>query len=254
AFDVSIPSVKIGAAELEFWNEFPGLDKSDGEVLFAAHLTLPNGSGADGGSLRDELIRANLEAVTIDIRYRDFGKQWYVTRCELARDVYHGIRAGTLGRELAAPPLPQPKPIANIDERPDKATSQDWNELEARFEKISNHISAHLQTDIQSGRTTRQEWSLSGVPDTRTCLALCKYAGALLLKSPTVIATVRPETRDISNKAHLWLMFLKENHNAAESKDQSLTNADGYSIRSEIINGVAEKSMRACIECAVLER
>jgi hypothetical protein len=256
AFDVSIPTLKVGAAELDFWNEFPGLDKSDGEVLFAAQLTLPNGNGRDGGGLRDELIRANLESITVDIRYRDFDKQWYVTRCELARDVYHGIRAGTVGREFAAPPLPHAAPVANFNERPDKATSNDWNDLAAKFEKIPNDASAELQTDRQNGTITRQEWRFSGLPDTRTCESLCRYGGALLLKSPKVLATVSPEVVAIPGLADRWLVFLKDNHNAADTRDalQSLTNENGYSVRLEVIRRVQEKSMQACIDCAALER
>jgi hypothetical protein len=106
AFNVSISEIRVGQSHLEFWNELPRFDKSDGERLLGEHITTVNGSGTSGvNALRDEMIRANLESVIVRIRYMDLNRQWYVTNCELSRDSQLGIRAGFLGQELAAPPL-----------------------------------------------------------------------------------------------------------------------------------------------------
>lgn len=105
AFEVYIGEVMIGTSRLRFWNEFPGLDKSDGEKLFDAHLELSPGSGQTGEGLRDEMIRQNIESAVISIFYKDFENHWYLTKCKLARDFQHGIRPGFEGQEgIATPP------------------------------------------------------------------------------------------------------------------------------------------------------
>lgn len=99
AFDVSIENAQVGTSTLKFWNDFPGLTKGDGEVLLESYIELSPSNGLSGNGLRDEMIRQAIEAITVDIKYKNANNSWFVTTCKLERDFQYGIRAGYIGQE-----------------------------------------------------------------------------------------------------------------------------------------------------------
>lgn len=120
AFDVSIPGIiPIGHSKMSSWNALPHFDKADGEKLFDVQIEMGNGVGTFGTGLRDELIRANREAVEVPIRYKDFNNQWYLTICSLERHFQLGIYARFVRQELAPPPIEDvPSKLALSSEDP----------------------------------------------------------------------------------------------------------------------------------------
>jgi len=104
AFDLSLEEpVSIGTAKLEFWERvYPGLTKADGEFFIDSWIELSHGAGTTGSALRDEMLKANLDAVTLKIRYRDIDNQGWVTLFELVRDFWGtGLRVSSVRQELA---------------------------------------------------------------------------------------------------------------------------------------------------------
>jgi hypothetical protein len=106
AFDISIENVSIGTSQLQFCTELQGLTKYEREVLFEASIELSPGSALLGSGLRDVMIKANIDAVPLSIKYKDGENRWYTTTCNLERDFRHGIRAGFIRQETLPAVLP----------------------------------------------------------------------------------------------------------------------------------------------------
>lgn len=103
AFDISIEEpVRLGTSKLQFWNRtYPGLTKEAGELFIEANIEVSTGYALTAGALRDQMIKADLEAITLKIRYRDLENKW-VTTFEVIREFWeHGLRIGGIRQERA---------------------------------------------------------------------------------------------------------------------------------------------------------
>jgi hypothetical protein len=98
AFDISVGSLSVGTSHLEFWDRvYPGLTKADGELCIDSNIRLLNGSGTTGNALRNQMVEADLEQITLAIKYRDFEGAEYTTTFELNREVWgSGLRVGSV--------------------------------------------------------------------------------------------------------------------------------------------------------------
>jgi hypothetical protein len=105
AFDVSIEEpVLIGRSKLQFWNRIhPGLTKADGQLLIEANIELATGYALTADGLRGEMIKGDLDAITLKIRYGDMDGQKWVTSCEVVREVWgDGMRVSGVRQERAS--------------------------------------------------------------------------------------------------------------------------------------------------------
>jgi len=136
-----------------------------------------------------------------------------------------------------------------------QSRSSDWTELAAKFEKLSRNFSANLQIDHEHGAITHYLWTFSGSPDTRPLKTLCRYAGNLLLKSPTLTPMLNELTRGQTDEAWRWLFYMKENYDVCCAMDymHSIPTENGYFIEIQSIRDVAAVSARICTECAARE-
>jgi hypothetical protein len=134
-------------------------------------------------------------------------------------------------------------------------TSADWREMATSFETVSKSV---VHAGYQAGGFSGTElWSLGGVPaQAKQCGALCKIAGAMLLRSPNVAKRVSAETLAVEDEADRWLKFLKENHSAMSRMDYAIE-TDDLGNRKPIFMGtildVPGASRVACLDSAALE-
>ena len=137
--------------------------------------------------------------------------------------------------------------------RPSRVTSEDWTGLADRFKEIGLDVSAQWQCNRRNNQTISEDWNFSGQYQ-KPCEALCKFAGALLLKSPNVCPTLSHSALQQLSPAWRWLFFLKENHKATDlGAGMALAGGDGTNYFSERISNLAPVSARVCMECAALE-
>lgn len=102
AFDIAVEEpVLVGTAKLHFWDRtFPGLTTKDGELFIDANIELSPGSGLGASALRDLMVKADLESVTVKITYRDFDNNRWLTQCEILREVWgDGLRVASVRQE-----------------------------------------------------------------------------------------------------------------------------------------------------------
>jgi hypothetical protein len=102
AFDIAVEEpVLVGTAKLHFWDRiYPGLTTQDGELFIEACIELSPGSGLGASALRDLMVKADLESVTLKITYRDFDNNGWLSQCEILREVWaQGLRVASLKQE-----------------------------------------------------------------------------------------------------------------------------------------------------------
>lgn len=103
AFEITIDEpIQIGSAKLTFWDRtYPGLTQANGELLADACITLQQGSGTDGTALRDLMIKADISALALAVRYRGLDeKQCFVTKCDVICEFWgEGLRIGNVRQE-----------------------------------------------------------------------------------------------------------------------------------------------------------
>jgi hypothetical protein len=132
-------------------------------------------------------------------------------------------------------------------------TSADWKELAGKFEKIGLDVSVQWQCNRRSSQTIFENWNFSGTYR-KPCETLCRFAGALLAKSPNVSLSLSELALRQSDPAWRWLFFLKENHNALDhGGGMPPIGDDGTIYLTGRISNVAAVSGRICMECAALE-
>ena len=87
----------------------------------------------------------------------------------------------------------------------------DWKELASQFKRVSHGVSADWYQTIkaQSRAIIEDNWYVRG-NGRAECEALCKNAGAMLLRSPQILPTLSDRVRSQSDHVERWLYFLKE--------------------------------------------
>lgn len=86
-----------------------------------------------------------------------------------------------------------------------KSIAPEWRSLAAEFQKIQKDIRAEWNRDINGV----ESWDVRGGVQSSECEAFCKLAGATLLKSPRIVASLSKEVLAESNVLFRWLYFLK---------------------------------------------
>jgi hypothetical protein len=104
AFDITVDDpIQIGTATLDFRNRVhSGLTQAEGTLLAEACIRLSQGSITGGDALRDLMVKADLAAISLVIRYRDINSQAYVTRCDVVNEFWgEGLRISGVRQERA---------------------------------------------------------------------------------------------------------------------------------------------------------
>jgi hypothetical protein len=106
AYDLTISNVSIrDGAKLEFHRgHTERLTKSDGETFYPAFVATKLG-GTFGSGLFDFMREQGIQKLTVPVRYRDFGNNWFQTEITLERDVEKsgGLRLGWTQKQISDP-------------------------------------------------------------------------------------------------------------------------------------------------------
>ncbi|MBI3646279.1 MAG: hypothetical protein HY233_09985 [Acidobacteriales bacterium] len=139
--------------------------------------------------------------------------------------------------------------------------SAEWKELAEKFERIpSKHVRATWISETLNfdGTDVGEQWYMgddSNVTGAKEeCGALCKLAGAMLLKSPVISGRLSEKVRTRSDDTWRWLYFLKEKV-GLEHLGNGDTWAGGRHIKDQSgsIENLAAVSARICTECTAEE-
>jgi hypothetical protein len=100
----------------------------------------------------------------------------------------------------------------------------------------------------------RESWALwGGTSETRRELkALCKRAGAMLLKSPNVVQQLSPRVRAHHDPVDRWLELLREEPDLSPRLTGS-GNEFGTPAKSETFESLASLSAAVCVSCSAEE-
>lgn len=124
----------------------------------------------------------------------------------------------------------------------------DWSSLGTRFQQIPSTVRADWIGQVGGNAgPVKDTWRVRGGIGERDCEALCRLAGAMLLRSPHISLRLSEIARSQTDHAWRWLYFMKENHGAA--KDNGRTDT---TFRQSIDN-LGAVSARVCIECSAEE-
>jgi len=101
AFDIFVEEpVPLGTAKLKFWDRiYPALTKDDGELFIDSYIQLSRGVSLTASALRDQMIKADLDAITMKINYRDLDQGW-ATVFDVVREFWgDGLRVSAVRQE-----------------------------------------------------------------------------------------------------------------------------------------------------------
>lgn len=215
----------------------------------------------------DELFREN--SLWLEIEYESEGKR-IISECELLYTRWHEqIRTGQhrvrLADQASAKQIKIPKEVWQQQLRDSHAavlnqrsaamnggiSREDWLQLKKDFLECPRDIRAEY---FRSGKPPEDKWWIGGMPHPDKCRALCRLAGSMLLRSPTVGLGLSEEIRSVADPMDRWLYFLKE-RKALGNFLVAYEEIDGQKVGSYsgIINRLPEVSADACIDCAAKE-
>ena len=139
--------------------------------------------------------------------------------------------------------------------RPVTVSAKDWKELSSQFKQSTPKVRAdwYQTRNAETQAIMGESWSIRG--SSAECEALCKNAGAMLLRSPRVFAQLSESVRSQSDHVWRWLYFLKESKRTTDSAMGHGSTKDGPNTISEFesIEGLASVSATACLECSADE-
>jgi hypothetical protein len=88
AYDVTVPDVTFGTSKLVFHNRsIARLVKADGDVLCETWVEREPHIGLLGDGLFHEMVSQRVDVIELPIRYKDGDNCFYITRCQIERDV-----------------------------------------------------------------------------------------------------------------------------------------------------------------------
>jgi hypothetical protein len=140
-------------------------------------------------------------------------------------------------------------------------TASDWKALSKQFDEfVPSYVRAEWYSEtlgwdgklVGEQWLVRDDWSDQFAP---RCEALCRMAGAMLLKSPHVSLSLSRNVKTRSDDARRWLYFLAEKKGVLKVTSQGETvvrNLRHKNKGGEISNLPAISSI-ACLECAAKE-
>lgn len=133
--------------------------------------------------------------------------------------------------------------------------SDEWLDLSDRFKEISKFAGVQLHTASRDGSEVHT-WRFDGERgETKSCMALCARAGAMLLKSPRLSVTLSDRVRRTPDNAERWLCFLQDDGAVRYDHGPGREEYDG-GVTLHFLGYLAEVgpvSARSCIECSAKE-
>jgi hypothetical protein len=137
-----------------------------------------------------------------------------------------------------------------------KATSYDaageWKKLASNFNAING---ASIKTDWDRPPEMTEMWLVCG-GDYKRCEALCRLAGATLIRSPRILASLPEDLRLQSDPLYRWLGFLKARGCVEQIRPMEIIGMDenvvGFHLHGSIRN-LPAASARISFECAAAE-
>lgn len=134
----------------------------------------------------------------------------------------------------------------------ERVDSAQWMNLADRFKAIDSSVRADWS---HSAHTGEQDWRIAGALHREECASLCRLAGAMLLRSPNVVATLDDAVRGQHDDLHRWLYYLKsidklKNYNHGVEK---FKNGEEYLLEFASIAPLGSDSSLVCMECAAHE-
>jgi hypothetical protein len=133
--------------------------------------------------------------------------------------------------------------------------SAEWLDLADRFKQVSNFMGVNLHTASRLGSEV-DTWQFTGdAGEIASCEALCRRAGAMLLKSRRVSSGLSERVLSKANDTERWLSFLRDTGAVRYDGGPGREEYDGALTLHFLgsISGVALVSSRLCIECSSKE-
>jgi hypothetical protein len=151
------------------------------------------------------------------------------------------------------PASPEP-PVASV--------GSNWKELAARFRDLPRLVSAEWYSEGLDfdGKLHGEFWVIRGYlerisqAELAQAEALCRLAGTMLMRSPTLPLTLSDKVRTRSDDGDRWLYLLKERCGLSSTMTGS-SSSYGTTIQtsSGIIEQLGEISASICVWCAAKE-
>jgi len=140
-------------------------------------------------------------------------------------------------------------------------TSGEWKDLASRFQKFpaayvrAEWYSEHLD---ERGNRVGERWMIRDDWKNQyasQCEALCRLAGAMLLKSPKVSKTLSEKVRSRSDDVWRWLYFLAERDGVIQKIMTGETKVGRERLETwmKMITQLTLHSGSACLDCAAKE-
>jgi hypothetical protein len=138
------------------------------------------------------------------------------------------------------------------EEEKERVKSADWQQLAAKFESTPEQLRG---TWNRYGKPATEKWDVGGWTDGDKCRALCRLAGAMLMRSRRVCRELPEEIRNIPDPMDRWLKFLAKlkPFDDYRSGVEPLDDGTKSLVSVGVMNSVAQRSVAACIECAAME-
>lgn len=101
AYEISIPDISLGSLTVTFSCNLPRLVKAEGEQFCEAWIKRGPNDEIGGSALFGEMVRLNVEAIDVPVRFKNGENCWYQTMCRIERDVATtaGLRVAYVKRE-----------------------------------------------------------------------------------------------------------------------------------------------------------
>jgi hypothetical protein len=144
-----------------------------------------------------------------------------------------------------APTSPQKKERA-VPHDESREAAREWQDLADRFRYVPGQTRADFQaTDGLNSWTVKY--------NDKTTEALCRLAGAILLRSQAVLSQLPPHVKRDTEPLNLWLNYIQAYFRVGPS---GFIGFDGQNKRLEQIGSVQDlqrKSAQLCMECSTIE-
>ena len=131
-------------------------------------------------------------------------------------------------------------------------SATDWRNLASDFDAIND---PSIQAEWNRPPDLTETW-LVCCGDYKRCEALCSLAGARLLRSPRILASLPEKIRFQPDHLYRWLDFLKERGCVGDILTGEVTDVDGKTVGFHLhglIHDLPAVSGHTCTECAAAE-
>jgi hypothetical protein len=144
-----------------------------------------------------------------------------------------------------------------LEVRPAAVSAREWKELASQFKQMPNGARAdwYQSLNAETQAVMAESWDVRGNTSAE-CEALCKNAGAMLLRSPHILPRLSDRIRTQPDHIWRWLYFLKESRRAVPAGiGEGFTRVGNVKTTTacESIENLASVSATACMECSADE-